>query len=176
MADTEAIAAKTYQRALGAGFKADDEHKRRLEFEARAGRLRGWIWYGNQTPQAFWIGFLYGDTFHSSWTGFDPELGNLRIGNLMLIELIDRLAAEKVKTFDFGLGDADYKQRFGDKTWNDVTISAFRPSMRGWDLNGVFGLGLAVQSLAKSVATRLNIAQRIKRFWRRKAAASEAEE
>src|SRR5271157_3511930 len=71
--DVEQIAKKTYQRGLGVGFADGPELRQRILLEAERGWLRARILYIAGTPAAFWIGNLYGDTFHSNYMGYDAS-------------------------------------------------------------------------------------------------------
>jgi hypothetical protein len=168
MVDVEAVAAKTYLRGLGTGFRNDVEHIRRFEMEAKAGRLRICILYGADVPQAFWIGFVYGNTFHSGYTGYDAAMREFEVGTLVFVYLIDRLCEENVKIFDFGLGDAFYKQRFADQCWNEVSISIYRPSLRGAGLKLAFTVHYHFVRFLHSVLKRLKLVDWVKRTWRAK--------
>src|SRR6185312_7829072 len=53
--DVEAIASKTYQRALGVGFADTRAMRERLLFEAERGWLRIYLLYASGKPCAFWI-------------------------------------------------------------------------------------------------------------------------
>ncbi|MCC6233625.1 MAG: GNAT family N-acetyltransferase, partial [Verrucomicrobiales bacterium] len=110
--EMESVAAQTYQRGLGAGFRDDAVHRARLEKYARGGHLRCITLRLNGQPSGFWYGTVYGDAFHSMATGYLPALAKLEIGTQMFMALVDHLVQEKVTCFDFGLGDAHYKQRF----------------------------------------------------------------
>jgi CelD/BcsL family acetyltransferase involved in cellulose biosynthesis len=175
LVDVEAVAAKTYHRGLGTGFKSDDEHKRILEMEAKAGRLRACILYGADAPRAFLIGFVYGETFYGVYTGYEPGLREYDLGTLVFIHLIDRLCEEKVKVFDFGLGDAFYKRRLADRCWNDVSISIYRPSLRGAALKLAFTGCLYFDQFLRSVGQRLKLVNWVKRAWRSQLARGRAE-
>ena len=55
----EAVAARTYQRGLGAGFRDDREHRDRLSLFARQGTLRIMLLEVDGQPAAFWLGIAY---------------------------------------------------------------------------------------------------------------------
>ncbi len=62
-ADTERVAATTYQRGLGVGFSDTEIIRELLGLEATKGWLRGYILYLGEQPCAFWIGRVYNGVF-----------------------------------------------------------------------------------------------------------------
>jgi hypothetical protein len=110
----EEVAARAYQRGLGTGFTDNEEYRRRFALFASRGQLRVQLLEINGRVRAFWFGYLYRDVFHLSETGYDPDLSRYKVGTLSIIRLSDELAREGIRKVDFGIGDAHYKQRFGD--------------------------------------------------------------
>jgi CelD/BcsL family acetyltransferase involved in cellulose biosynthesis len=86
--DVEEIARKTYQRGLGVGFADTTRMRQRLELAARKGWLRAYLLYLGERPCAFWIGMLYGDTFVSDYTGYDPDLRQFSPGIGLVMRMI----------------------------------------------------------------------------------------
>jgi hypothetical protein len=166
--DMETIAGKTYQRGLGAGFRNDAEHARRFEFEARKNWLRAYVLYLDNRPSAFWAGTLYKSVFYSAYTGYDPGFRKYELGTLVFVNMVEQLCAERVEAIDYGLGDALYKQRFGDQSWQEASVRIFAPSFRAMALN-VVQTSLEMPALwLKSLLERAHLQQRIKTLWRRR--------
>jgi hypothetical protein len=132
----EEVAAHTYHRALGAGFIDDEEHRQRFSLFARRNQLRVLLLEIEGKVRAFWIGQVYNNIFHSEATGYDDKLSRYRPGTLVLMHMIDELAQEGVQKIDFGLGDAFYKQRFGDRSWQERTLTVFPRTAKGLVLRG----------------------------------------
>ena len=174
VAHVEEVARQTYHRGMGVGLTQDVLQMDTLAMEARGGRLRICILYAGGLPRAFWIGMVYGSTFHSGFTGYDPAMREHELGTLVFVHLIDRLCEEKVKTLDFGLGDAFYKERFGDAFWTDVSISIYRPSLRGAVLKLAFTSCFYFDRLLRSVAQKLKMVNWVKRAWRSRLARGRA--
>lgn len=166
--DLETVASKTYQRRLGAGFRADAEHKRRITFEAEKGWLRGSILYLGGRPCAFWMGVVYRNVFYSAFTGYDPDFRKYEAGTLLLMNIVEQLCEERVGTIDFGLGDALYKQRFGDQSWPEASVRVFSPSLRGLTLNCALTAVEAPALALQRILQRANLQQSIKTFWRKR--------
>lgn len=168
--DLEAVSEKTYQHGLGAGFIRNSEQRERLALGRRRGWLRGIVLHVNDRPCAFWIGSVYKGVFFSEGTGFDPEFRKYEVGTQVFLKLVEKLCREGVKEIDFGLGDALYKQRFGDECWEEGSVYLFAPSLKGKRLNLVRTALEGPALAARRTLTRLGWEQRMKTFWRRKLA------
>ena len=114
------------------------------------------------------MGTLFKGVFYSGFTGYDPEYRKYELGTLMFMKMVEQLCSEKVETIDYGLGDALYKQRFGDQCWPEASVRIFSPSLRGIMLNAaqtcIETPALWLQLLLK----RANLQQRLKTLWRRR--------
>lgn len=168
--DVEEIAKKTYHRGLGVGFAADEEMRRRLRLDAQDGSLRAFLLYLAGKPCAFWLGTVYQKTFHSGYIGFDPAYKCFSPGTFLTRRVIDRLCdhnvADVIEEIDFGLGDAQYKQVLGNRSWQDATVYIFGPSLRGVALNVLRTPIVLIDQLAKRALARAGALQKIKRAWR----------
>ena len=86
----------------------------------------------------------------------------------MFLKLVESLCREGVAEIDFGLGDALYKQRFGDECWEDGSVFIFAPTLKARWLNLVrTGLQGPAQA-GRRALDRLGLEQRLKTFWRKK--------
>ncbi len=164
----ETVARQTYQRALGAGFCDDAEHRERFRLFARQGILRIQTLEAEGRILAFWIGLLGQGTFHSSETGYEPRLADLEIGKLVFFKMVENLVREGAGLLDFGLGDADYKQRFADDHYLERDLYLFSRSPRGLlAALLVGGLGRLDSRLNQFVARR-GWMNSIKKHWRQR--------
>ena len=167
--DIVRIAELTYQKGLGAAFLDTPELRRLTSLSLERGWFRAWVLYDEETPIAFWQGAVYGRTYHSAATGYDPSYGRDRVGIYLLSRVISDLCADpQVDTFDFGFGDADYKRHFSDEAWNesDLVVFAARPrplainTTRTAVMGGAYGIRRALD--------RIGLTDRIKAAWRRR--------
>lgn len=161
----EGVARRTYQRGLGAGFKNDAFHRDRCKLFAEKGIFRGWVMRLGGVPRAFWLGCVYGDTFHSEFTGYDPDFRKYEPGSLLFAHMVEGLILEKVRFIDFGLGDALYKQRFGTESWEECDMALWAPTAR----NRMMTLVTRAVKGCKTVAMKLPFVSRLKRAWRERA-------
>jgi len=164
----ESVAARTYQRSLGAGFIDDEDHRRRFCLFAVRGQLRMYLLEIDGKIRAFWIGTVYQDVFHSFETGYDPDLRQYEPGTLIFIRMVDELAREGVRKLDFGLGDASYKQRFGDKCWGEATFRLFAPTAKGLALRITMGLFSTADNFGRRLVQKAGVLDRLKTGWRRR--------
>lgn len=168
--DVEKVAQKTYQRGLGVGFVDDPKMRRRLDLEAKKGWLRAYVLYVAENPCAFWIGSLFGETFHSSFLGYDPAYAKYSPGMYLITKTLEGLASENgsghAAQIDWGLGDAQYKEVLGDCEWKEATLYIFAPTLRGFRLNAVRACAAFADGTLKAGLERLGLLQKVKKIWR----------
>ncbi|MGH3061994.1 MAG: GNAT family N-acetyltransferase, partial [Gaiellaceae bacterium] len=132
--------------------------------------FRGFVLYVDGAPCAFWHGIRYGRVFSTGPTGYDPAFGTHRVGTYLLGRMVEELSRDEgLEWIDFGFGDAEYKQHFGDESWleEDVLVWARRP--RTIRLNATRTLLLAADRSARSLLRRRRLLGRARRLWRTRA-------
>ncbi len=168
--DVEQIAKNTYQRGLGVGFVDSPEQCKRLSFEAERGWLRGYVLYIAGKPAAFWIGNLYGDTFHSNYMGYDANYSKYSVGMYLIMktieEMIEQSGTPRVAQIDFGLGDAQYKEVLGNSQWEEASPRIFSSRAKGICLSAVWGSTVFLDSVARKLLGKAGIVQKTKKIWR----------
>jgi len=168
MRDMEEVAAKTYQRQLGVGFRNDGEHVERFALESGRGCLHVSVLYLGGKPAAFWVGTLYKGVFFSDYTGYNPEFRKYEPGTLLFMKMVEQLCLAGITEIDFGLGDAQYKQRFGDQNWMDASVRIFAPTLKGILLN-VTQLSLQLpETCARSLLRHTRWLGYLKTLWRKR--------
>ena len=167
-AQLELVAKNTYHRGLRTGFINNDEYRRRFELFARRGQLRMQLLEIKSQIRAFWIGTIYNNIFYASETGYDPDLREFEVGTLGLLKTADGLLREGVRKIDFGFGDAPYKQRFGNKCWQEGTLRMFAPNAKGLALRHVLQGGAVLENMARGLVARGGFGDRLKTAWRRR--------
>lgn len=171
----ETVAARTYQRGLEAGFVDDEEHRRRFALFANRGQLRIQLLEIDGMVQAFWIGTIYKGVFHSSATGYNPNLRAYEPGTLVFLRMVDELVREGVRKLDFGLGGASYKQRFGDQCWPEATLRLFAPTAKGLALRSSLGICAMLDGAGRRLLQKAGMSDRLKTLWRRRLAPARPE-
>lgn len=163
----ETVAARTYQRGLGAGFVDDEEHRQRFVLFAGQGLLRVQLLEIEGKVRAFWIGQVYQGVFHSSATGYDPDLRAYELGTLVFVRMVDEMVREGIRKIDFGLGDAFYKKRFGDQYWREATVNMFALTPKGLALRSSLGICAILDGAGRLLLQRAGVLDRLKTGWRR---------
>ena len=167
-ADAEQVARLTYHRRLGVGFINDAVHQKRCLFAAQNNRFRGYVLYVDERPKAFWAGTLYKGVFHLAWTGYDPEWKKYELGTVLFLKMVEGMCSEKVQEIDFGIGEAFYKERFGDQSWEEASVCLYSATARGIAINGLRTIfGLASRG-TRAVLGSLGLLARLKTYWRRR--------
>ena len=175
-ADTEPVAAKTYQRGLGVALADSEEQRALIEVGLRRGWFRTYVVYLDGGPIAFWPGYLHRGTFHIGTPGYDPAYADFRIGTYLQMRMIEQLCAEPgVHTVDYGFGDAEYKRRFGSDSWEESNLLVFAPRPRAFAINLARSAVIAAVGAARSLMTRAGVLDRFKQSWRRRLARRSAE-
>lgn len=169
-AQVEEVAARTYQRGLGSGFRNDEEHRRRYALYADRGQLRAQVLEIEGKIHAFDIGIIYHDTFFGAETGYDQRLREFSPGTLVMLRMIDELVREGIRKVDWGLGDAHYKQNLGNRSWRESTVRLFAPSAKGLLLMSMLGASTLLDSAARSMLLRMSLLDKLKTRWRRRLA------
>jgi Acetyltransferase (GNAT) domain len=166
--ESEQIAVTGYQRALGVGFTNTQHLRSLLELEADRGRLRGYILYVAAKPCAFWIGTLFQRTFYSDYMGYDPEYSKYAPGNILTMQVVERLCdSGEVDRIDFGLGDAEWKQKLADSEWHEASSYLFGCTGKGWWLNALRTPTMLADQTLRRVLQKSTGWSRIKTKWRR---------
>jgi hypothetical protein len=162
----EQVARITYQRGLGAGFVNNEENRQRLILAARKGWLRAYVAFLEDKPLAFWYGERVGDTLYLIWTGFDPSYRKFEIGTILFLKMVEDVLSCGIKEIDYGLGWAQYKERFGDYCLEEQNLAIYAPTLKGYALNSLCALTDLGSWAGSRLLSWLNLRDRIKRIWR----------
>jgi hypothetical protein len=171
--DVELIAAKTYQRGLGFGFKDSPEMRMHCGLAASKGWLRVFILYLAGRPSAYWIATAYGGTLWGDHIGFDPAQGRYSPGIYLSLSVIAELCDQKrnhdITQINFGLGDAEYKSILSSLSFEEGTVQIYGRTWRGLGANVVSTPVVLADRLAKRILSKSNSLAKLKRLWRDRA-------
>jgi CelD/BcsL family acetyltransferase involved in cellulose biosynthesis len=99
-----------------------------LTILAREGLLRCYLWSANGEPIAFTVGNQDKGAFHYEEVGYMTAHAQFSPGQMMLVQMIDDLlTTNRPEWFDFGGGDADYKQVFANHESQSGTLWLWPP-------------------------------------------------
>jgi hypothetical protein len=162
----EAVARTTYQRGVGAGFIDNEEWRQRLTLFAKRGQTRVLLLEIDGAPKAFWLGTIYANVFYSGATGYVPDMRPFEVGTSIFLRLTDELVREGVERLDFGLGDAEYKQRFADRSRREADLQLFGESSKSRLLQAYLGGTDILNRVARRTVQHLGVFARVKQAWR----------
>ncbi len=168
--DAEEIAKKTHQRALGGGFMDRPWVRSVLRARAERDRMCGFILYIDDSPCAFWLGFLYSGVFHGEYAAYDRAYRKYSPGTFLTMKAIEyfrrRSGDASVSAIDFGTGDFWYKEQFCDRRVEQASLYIFAPSFAGLWLNMVRTTFAAFDRFGRRVAARTHALSVIRRMRR----------
>lgn len=171
----DAVAAKSYQRGLSVGVRDEEPQRRRARLAMERGWFRSFVLYLDGEPVAFCGGESYKGRFYYGIPGYDPAFGDYRVGTYILMRMIEDLCAdESIQVLDFGFGDAEYKRRFSDRSWEEADVHLFAPRLRPISINLTRTAVLKTNDALVAAARSLGVLGRVKRRWRRHAASGAA--
>jgi CelD/BcsL family acetyltransferase involved in cellulose biosynthesis len=162
----ESVARLTYQRGLGVGFADNAETRERLALAARKGWFRAYVAYVGDEPLAFWCGERVGKVLNLLWTGYDPRYGRHKVATVLFLKMTEDLIAQGIEEVDFGVGGAQYKERFADQCLEERDLTICAPAPRGVLANLLCALEISANRTAAAVLARLKLTDRIKRTWK----------
>jgi CelD/BcsL family acetyltransferase involved in cellulose biosynthesis len=165
------VAAKTYQARFYARQLPDTpEFRRELVELAAQDRTLGALLVVRGQPAAFWWLTRHGPVLVSEYTGFDPDRRALSPGTVLLYLLLEQVFADpRITMFDFGEGDAFYKERFATRKQRCAEVFYLRPRARTLSMvaldSSFIGLRHALAPLEQQLE-ELGIKARLKRMLR----------
>ena len=166
-----AVAEKTYQHGLGAGFVDTPDRRATVAVSLARSAFRAWLLVLEERPVAFWQGTVRGRTFVLNTAGYDPEFASLGVGGYVQQRMVRDLCDDPdIDVVDFGWGDADYKARFGTEQWDEHDILVYAPTSKGRRASTIRRAVARAERTARAAAARAGLQQKVKRSWRRRLA------
>ena len=163
----ESIAKKTYQRGLGVGFIHNTEWEERLYNEATKGGFRGYVMFIDGLPVAFELATLHKNVCHCNCSAYDPAFRKFSIGHILFTMLLkDIIENTTATTVDYGIGDADYKKRFGNESWEESDICIYPMTFKGIRLNLYRYLTTLISKTLTGIAEKIGLKNIVKKKWR----------
>lgn len=162
----ETVARTTYQRGLGSGFIDNEEIRQRLTLFAKRGQTRVSLLEIDGTPKAFWLGTVYRNVFYSGATGYVPEMRPFEVGTSIFLRLVDELVREGIERLDFGLGDAEYKERFGNQLRREADLHLFGKTSKSRLLRNYLRCTNTIEMATRRTLQRSGVFARLKQAWR----------
>ena len=116
---------------FGLRIRNDETELRQMTSLAMNGMLRCYLYWIDDKPAAFAVGYQHAGCFRYEETGFCPELRQFSPGRTMLLQILeDLLHHDAPRCFDFGFGDAEYKRQFTNRQSRSSTVWLVPPTLR----------------------------------------------
>lgn len=157
LADAVRVSRNSWQQSI-LGTRIDDTEEERAwsERAAEAGLLRNYLLKSGGRPCAFVVGYQFNGVFQYVELGYDRDFAEHSPGTVLLHMLIQDLCDHRpASLLNFGLGDADYKQRFGNVQREDMSVIIFRKNLFSYSAVGSHSLFRALVRAARTVVRRV---------------------
>lgn len=125
------VSRNSWQQSI-LGTRVDDTEEERAwsERAAEAGLLRNYLLKSGGRPCAFVVGYQFNGVYQYVELGYDRDFAEHSPGTVLLHMLIQDLCDHRpASLLNFGLGDADYKQRFGNVRREDLSLLVLRKNL-----------------------------------------------
>jgi CelD/BcsL family acetyltransferase involved in cellulose biosynthesis len=163
----EQIARKTYQRALGVGFRDDVLNHSLIRLAGRRGWLLSHILYIENRPVSFQAAIRYGDTLFIEDIGYDPDFRSDHPGKNLFLKVATTLCGSAdIRYIDFGFGHSRYKQSLCDHSWNESSVYLFPQTIGGTAAQALVAGDLLVSKVLTRLMEGTRLQERIKTTWR----------
>ena len=163
----EDIAKKSYQRGLGVGFINSSKDNMLTKVAARLNWLNSYVIFFDDTPVAFERIYLYDNKLFCQDAAYDPKYRDYDLGTNLFIYIIEEAFKNpKKKEIDFGLGDAEYKRRFGNEYFCEKVLYLFARTNRTFVIFMLMKISKYLNENIKSYSNRYTIINSVKRMWR----------
>jgi CelD/BcsL family acetyltransferase involved in cellulose biosynthesis len=168
------ISRMSWQSAqLGLRIQNSESDRRFLQFLANVGAWRSYILYRDRKPAAFALSFQWKAVYYYDEIGFDRRLVKLFPGKVMLQEILnDLMTHDHATLFDFGLGDAEYKQFFANEHARSAKLWMFSPGLRGFWQTASINLRRTLGKTARNLVAHMPWYERLRSKLRNAAAKS----
>jgi hypothetical protein len=161
------ISFRSYQFGIGCGISNDFRTRTLLTTAAKFGWLRAYILFINDEPCAFRVVLHYGRTYFADGIGYDPKWKKHRVGTVLFLKVLENLCGDPtVERYDFGFGDAEYKESYSDNKWLEASACIFAPRFYPVLIN-ILQAFMEVLSIGiVFIMRRLGCSDWVKRSWR----------
>jgi hypothetical protein len=167
------VVRKTYQHRLLGKSPAgtgDDSAAHNLEVCARHGWLRAYVLMAGKRPIAYELAYAAGRTLQGEMTGYDPECMKYGPGIVLMLRVIeDLIESEAFDRFDFGSGDASYKELLSTTSYEEVKMVLLRRTLYARGVSALERGFASASRLGVNVAERVGAKDKLKAMIRRAA-------
>ena len=155
-------------RRLGLRIKNSPEERAFFEFAASCGALRSYILERECRPCAFMLGIQWKGRFTHLDSGYDEADAKCGPGIVLLFRALeDFIAHDTPRSVDFGPGDYDYKQLFGDRHTYSGRVLVVRRSWGPMVASGLDHFRREAQQGLRDYLKYIGIFNRLKHIYHR---------
>ena len=173
IAAASSIGERSYQGGLGVGVRDNPHWQTVLTILAANKQLRGYLLQADGVNVAYGVGAACRGTFCYMAGSFLPEYRDIAPGGYLLRRIFEQLQDQGIRWFDFGFGDAPYKELHGNWHKEEATYHFYaksRPAIAARMLDGL--VQWSNRNLRKMLTTT-GLLERARRLWRRRLERSE---
>jgi len=174
--DARAVAERSWQHATNVGaFHGNEEEMAKCRVRAASKSFRGAILYIKNVPSAYWLASAYQGVLHLHKTGYCQDLRKFEVGTVLLLWLFSNHCGRGVDKVDFGHGNAPYKERFGDSSYEESSVRVYRLGFKGTIANLIAWTGFALNQISGKLLHETGLYQRLKTLWKKSREADKQE-
>lgn len=168
LAAAHQISVQTWQtRHLGLRVRNNDAERETMSALANAGLLRSYLLRVQGEPAAFCVGNQAHGVFHYEEVGYATKFAQFSPGQILVVQIIeDLLAHDRADWFDFGGGDAGYKQQFANHISTSGTVWLTPPSLKAQASLRWIQTGRGARQMVRRMVTGLGLATRARQWIR----------
>jgi len=172
------ISRQTYQdRLLAAGMPRGPEFLAKMQEAARRGMARGYLLWCEGKAAAFAWCTGHGERLNYGVIGYLPEFSRMSPGTTLLYLILESLFQERTfRQFDFGVGEAWYKEAFSTGSEEFIQAMLLPPSLANAVRIRAFQALEALNYHAGRWLDRLGLKRAVKHLLRRAAGAAPGRE
>ena len=163
-----AVSSQSWQsRQFGIRIRNDESERRRLTVLAELGFLRSYVWRVKGQPVAFALCHQRAGIFVYEEIAYLAEYSSLSPGVTLLQQIIEDLYQfDRPSQFDFGGGDAEYKQKFGNIESRSQSLCLVPKGWRGRFNLGYLSLCRHVRSTGRRLVNTSGLATKARQWLR----------
>jgi CelD/BcsL family acetyltransferase involved in cellulose biosynthesis len=163
-----AISTQTWQtRRLGLRVRNSTVDRSAYEQLAATGVLRSYLLENEGEPIAFVIGTQESGTFVYQEVGYDIRYAKSSPGTVLLFRVLeDLIAVDCPKRFDFGLGDAGYKQQFANRASESGALVIVSKRMRPRSIVAAHRVTHWLDQTGREFLRKTGLYDRVRRLYR----------
>ncbi len=163
------ISANSWQsKVFGLRVKNDDAERTLLKTVANLGYLRCYLMFSNDIPIAFEIAYQLRGYVYGAEAGYDQNYSNISPGYLLLyLEIEDLVSDDELKWYDFGKGDAPFKERFSNVATKSADVWVIRHSKKNALRIAIFKANEKIERFLHVCLEKSGLKTRIRQLYRK---------